>query len=134
MTIEELNAVDRLNDISNVASDMIEKRKKTFANDNLRETANDSLREIKLKADELRNEIIGRNDYYQALVLLDEIKSIEEFLKLFDEDNNIELYFNADVKRQEYVQSFCPSTKMKERILDAMREEVKRLNAEFEKL
>lgn len=103
MTVEELNAVDMLNDISNTANQMIEKRYKTFANENLRETANNSLREIQLKADELRKEIIGRNDFYQALVLLDEIKDIECILKTFDENKEMELLINADDPKEGYV-------------------------------
>lgn len=134
MTVEELNAVDMLNDISNTANQMIEKRYKTFANENLRETANNSLREIQLKADELRKEIIGRNDFYQALILLDEIKYIEYILKTFDENKEMELFINADDQKEGYVKSFSISVELKERILDAMREEVKRLNVEFEKL
>lgn len=100
----------------------------------MRETANNSLREIQLKADELRKEIIGRNDFYQALVLLDEIKDIECILKTFDENKEMELLINADDPKEGYVKSFSISVELKERILDAMREEVKRLNVEFEKL
>lgn len=100
----------------------------------MRETANNSLREIQLKADELRKEIIGRNDFYQALVLLDEIKDIERILKTFDENKEMELLINADDPKEGYVKSFSISVELKERILDALREELKRLFVELNKL
>lgn len=133
MTVEELNAVDRLIEISNTASEMIEERHKTFANENLRETANDSLREIKQIADELKKEIIGRIDYYSGLILLEQITDIERILRVFDEDKTALLFINAENPRLG-IQTLDPSSDLKERILDAMRAEVKRLNAEFEKL
>lgn len=46
----------------------------------------------------------------------------------------MELLINADDQKEGYVKSFSISVELKERILDAMREEVKRLNVEFEKL
>lgn len=133
MTVEELNAVDRLIEISNTASEMIEERQKTFANENLRETANDSLREIKQIADELKKEIIGRIDYYSGLILLEQITDIERILRVFDEDKTALLFINAENPRLG-IQTLDPSSDLKERILDAMRAEVKRLNAEFENL
>ena len=87
-----------------------------------------------VKSRTLRSELIGGFDYYKAITISFQIKDIKRILKVFEDDKTALLFINAKNPNGDICEQLDPNPELKERILDAMREEVKRLNVEFEKL
>ena len=134
MTIEELNTIDELNKIIGKVSKIMQCRKKIYSDETKQNKVKNYLKEIQLKAETLRCELIGGFDYYKAITIYFQIKDIKRILKVFEDDKTALLLINAENPNGDICEQLDPNPELKERILDAMREEVKRLNVEFEKL
>lgn len=134
MTIEELNTIDELNEIIGKVSKIMQCRKKIYSDETKQNQVKNYLKEIKLKAETLRSELIGGFDYYKAITIYFQIKDIKRILKVFEDDKTALLLINAENPNGDICEQLDPNPELKERILDALREEVKRLNVEFEKL
>ena len=134
MTIEELNTIDELNEIIGKVSKIMQYRKKIYSDETKQKQVKNYLKDIQLKAETLRSELIGGFDYYKAITIYFQIKDIKRILKVLEDDKTALLLINAENPNGDICEQLDPNPELKERILDAMREEVKRLNVEFEKL
>lgn len=134
MTTDELNTIDELNEIIGKVSKIMQYRKKIFSDETKQNQVKNYLKEIQLKAETLRSELIGGFDYYKAITIYFQIKDIKRILKVFEDDKTALLFINAQNPNSDICEQLDPNPELKERILDALREEVKRLNVEFEKL
>lgn len=134
MTTDELNTIDELNEIIDKVSKIMQYLKKIFSDETKQNQVKNYLKEIQLKAETLRSELIGGFDYYKAITIYFQIKDIKRILKVFEDDKTALLFINAQNPNSDICEELDPNPELKERILDALREEVKRLNVEFEKL
>ena len=134
MTIDKLNTIDELNEIIGKVSKIMQYRKKIFSDETKQKQVKNYLKEIQLKAETLRSELIGGFDYYKAITIYFQIKDRKRILKVFEDDKTTLLLINAENPNGDICEQLDPNPELKERILDALREEVKRLNVEFEKL
>lgn len=135
MTTDELNTIDELNEIIDKVSKIMQYLKKIFSDETKQNQVKNYLKEIQLKAETLRSELIGGFDYYKAITICFQIKDIKRILRVFEDDDKTALLFiNAENPNGDICEQLDPNPELKERILDALREEVKRLNVEFEKL
>lgn len=135
MTIDELNTIDELDEIIGKVSKIMQYRKKIYSDETKQNQVKNYLKDIQLKAETLRSELIGGFDYYKAITIYFQIKDIKRILKVFEDDDKTALLFiNAENPNGDICEQLDPNPELKERILDALREEVKRLNVEFEKL
>lgn len=135
MTIDKLNTIDELNAIIYKLSKIIQYRKKIYSDERKQGQVKNYLKEIQSKTETLRSDLIGGFDYYKAVSILFQIKYIKRILKVFeDNDETALLSINAENPNSDICEQLDPYPELKEKILDVMREEVKRLNVELEKL
>lgn len=134
VNIDKLNTIDELNVIIGKLSKIMQYRKKIFADDVKQAQVKNYLEDIQSKAETLRTELISGFDYYKAITICFQIKDIKRILNVFDEDKNALLFINAENPNKDMCETLDLSSDLKERILDAMRDELKNLNVELEKL
>lgn len=134
MTIDKLNTIDELNEIIGKLSKIIQYRKKISSDETKQNQVKNNLKEIQLKAETLRSELIGGFDYYKTIAIYVQIKDIKRILKVFEDDDKTALLFINVESPNGVCEQLDPNPELKERILDALREEVKRLNVELKKL